>query len=203
MSVHSWNMAEQKWDKIGDVVGAAGGEQNSGKKLHNGKEYDYVFDIEIDEPKCTLKLPYNMTDSPYMAAQQFIHKHDLSQFYLDEIAQHIVKNTGGQSLGTASGGNFDPLTGGTSYHSDAISGGGPAAGGGAGGSYDPFTGNYMVSLKKVSRACLFPLGGPHFRKTTFFVLFQNGGSGPAAYFYSPSFWALREISLKRESEDFS
>jgi hypothetical protein len=33
-----------------------------------------VFDIEIDEPKCTLKLPFNVTDDPYMAAQQFIHK---------------------------------------------------------------------------------------------------------------------------------
>ena len=49
VSVHSWNMAGNKWEKIGDVVGAA--EQNSGKKLYNGKEYDYVFDIEIDEPK--------------------------------------------------------------------------------------------------------------------------------------------------------
>merc|ERR1719189_101361 len=124
VSVHSWSMADGKWTKIGDVVGAAGGEQNSGKKLYNGKEYDYVFDIEIDEPKCTLKLPYNLSDSPYMAAQTFIHKHDLSQFYLDEIAQHIVKNTGGQSIGGGTGGNADPLTGGGSYHSEAISGGG-------------------------------------------------------------------------------
>ena len=136
VSVHSWSMADGKWTKIGDVVGAAGGEQNSGKKLYNGKEYDYVFDIEIDEPKCTLKLPYNLSDSPYMAAQTFIHKHDLSQFYLDEIAQHIVKNTGGQSIGGGTGGNADPLTGGGSYHSEAISGGGAAAG----GAYDPFTG---------------------------------------------------------------
>jgi phospholipase A-2-activating protein len=46
----------------------------SGKKLYQGKEYDYVFDIEIDEPRCTLKLPFNIADDPYMAAQQFIHK---------------------------------------------------------------------------------------------------------------------------------
>lgn len=141
VSVHSWNMAENKWDKIGDVVGAA--EKNSGKKLHNGKEYDFVFDIEIDEPKCTLKLPYNTSDSPYLAAQQFIHKHDLSQFYLDEIAQHIVKNTGGASLGTGTTGNVDPLTGGYSYQSEAVQGGGqPGAGGGGGGggSFDPLTG---------------------------------------------------------------
>jgi len=136
VSVHSWNMAENKWEKIGDVVGAAGGEKNSGKSLYMGKEYDYVFDIEIDEPKSTLKLPYNIGDSPYMAAQQFIHKHDLSQFYLDEIASHIVKNTGGQTLGGGTGGNGDPLTGGSSYHSESISGGQADAG----GSYDPLTG---------------------------------------------------------------
>ena len=135
VSVHSWNMAGNKWEKIGDVVGAA--EQNSGKKLYNGKEYDYVFDIEIDEPKCTLKLPYNKQDSPYLAAQQFIHKHDLSQFYLDEIAQHIVKNTGGSSLGGGAGGNADPLTGGYSYHSEAVQGGAPGLEGVSG---DPLTG---------------------------------------------------------------
>ena len=101
-----------------------------------------MFDIEIDEPKCTLKLPYNTSDSPYLAAQQFIHKHDLSQFYLDEIAQHIVKNTGGASLGAGAAGNADPLTGGYSYQSEAVQGGAGAAGGGGGGggSFDPLTG---------------------------------------------------------------
>jgi len=116
VAVHSWNMADQRWDKIGDVVGAAGGsEATSGKKLHKGKEYDFVFDIEIDVPKMTLKLPYNCTDDPYMAAQKFIHDHDLPQHYLDEIASHISKNTNGQPLGTGCFGNTDPLTGGNSY----------------------------------------------------------------------------------------
>ena len=36
-----------------------------------------------------------------------------SQYYLEEIANHIMKNTGGQTLGVA--GNADPLTGGASY----------------------------------------------------------------------------------------
>jgi len=150
VSVHSWNMAEQKWDKIGDVVGAAGGStETSGKKLYMGKEYDFVFDIEIDEPKATLKLPYNTTDSPFMAAQQFIHKHDLSQYYLEEIAQHIITHSGGQKLGAETGGNVDPLTGGSSYSAGPLQGGGagaPAAGGGAGGGFfDPLTGGGYVS----------------------------------------------------------
>jgi len=142
VSVHSWNMAEQKWDKIGDVVGAAGGTtETSGKKLYMGKEWDYVFDIEIDEPKSTLKLPYNTTDSPYMAAQTFIHKHDLSQYYLEEIAQHIINNTGGQTLGVETGGNVDPLTGGSSYSAGGIQGGGGGGGANTAGAFDPFTGS--------------------------------------------------------------
>ncbi len=28
-----------------------------------------------------------------------LFRHDLSQYYLDEIASHIMKNTGGQTLG--------------------------------------------------------------------------------------------------------
>jgi len=139
VSVHSWNMAEQRWDKIGDVMGAAGGTtETSGKKLYMGKEWDFVFDIEIDEPKSTLKLPYNTSDSPYLAAQTFIHKHDLSQYYLEEIAQHIINSTGGQKLGTDTTGNVDPLTGGTSYSAGAVQGGGGATAVADG--FDPFTG---------------------------------------------------------------
>ena len=131
VSVHGWSMAEQKWEKIGDVVGAAGGSTaSSGKKLYKGKEYDFVFDIEIDEPKCTLKLPYNTADDPYMAAQKFIHDHDMAQNYLDEIATHIQRNTGGAALGTGAFGNTDPLTGGTSYAGGGheVGAGGPPAG---------------------------------------------------------------------------
>lgn len=136
VSIHSWSMAGQKWEKIGDVVGAAGGSQEtSGKKLYKGKEYDYVFDIEIDEPKSTLKLPFNTSDDPYMAAQTFIHSNGLSQYYLEEIATHIMNNTGGKTLGAESGGNVDPMTGGSSYRPGGISGSAP----GGAGSSDPFT----------------------------------------------------------------
>jgi len=131
------------------LLSAGGSTETSGKKLYMGKEYDFVFDIEIDEPKATLKLPYNTTDSPFMAAQQFIHKHDLSQYYLEEIAQHIITHSGGQKLGAETGGNLDPLTGGSSYSAGPLQGGGagaPAAGGGNGGGFfDPLTGGGYVS----------------------------------------------------------
>eukprot|EP00088_Acartia_fossae_P071104 TRINITY_DN9696_c0_g1_i1.p1 TRINITY_DN9696_c0_g1~~TRINITY_DN9696_c0_g1_i1.p1 ORF type:complete len:461 (-),score=109.08 TRINITY_DN9696_c0_g1_i1:204-1397(-) len=88
----------------------------------------------------TLKLPFNVSDDPYMAAQQFIHKHDLSQYYLEEIANHIIKNTNGQVLGLGAGGNGDPFTGGSSYTTGGVSSGSsaPASGGMA---VDPFTGS--------------------------------------------------------------
>ena len=57
---------------------------------------------------------------------------------MDEIASHIVKNTGG-SLGASSGGNSDPLTGGSSYSPGALQGG-EAMGVGGGVAVDPFTG---------------------------------------------------------------
>lgn len=49
-----------KWNSLGDVVGAAGGTQDtSGKSLFEGKEYDYVFTVDISDSAPPLKLPYN------------------------------------------------------------------------------------------------------------------------------------------------
>ena len=48
VTLHSWSTADGKWTKVGDVVGGAGGStEDSGKKLYMGKEYDYVFDIQV------------------------------------------------------------------------------------------------------------------------------------------------------------
>jgi len=34
------------------------------KQLYEGKEYDYVFDVDIAEGAPALKLPYNVTGKP-------------------------------------------------------------------------------------------------------------------------------------------
>jgi phospholipase A-2-activating protein len=49
------------------------------KQLFEGVEYDYVFDIDIGEGMPPLKLPYNVSENPYTAAQQFLYKHELDQ----------------------------------------------------------------------------------------------------------------------------
>ncbi|ODN00533.1 Phospholipase A-2-activating protein [Orchesella cincta] len=136
---YSWSAAEQKWNKIGDVVGASGATQNtSGKVLHEGKEYDYVFTVDLDG-QGTLKLPYNISEDPWFAAQKFIHKNELSQLFLDQVAKFIVDNTKGMQLGTStSTGYADPFTGGNRY----VPGTGAAPGGfSGGGAPDPFTGS--------------------------------------------------------------
>jgi phospholipase A-2-activating protein len=58
VEAHQWDSTSRSWQKIGEVVGGVG----SGKKqFHNGKEYDYVFDIDIGGgPNGMLKLPYNI-----------------------------------------------------------------------------------------------------------------------------------------------
>jgi phospholipase A-2-activating protein len=44
------------WQKIGEVVDAVG---SGRKQLYEGKEYDYVFDVDIKDGAPPLKLPYN------------------------------------------------------------------------------------------------------------------------------------------------
>jgi PFU (PLAA family ubiquitin binding) len=51
-----WDSLGSKWQKIGEVVDAVG---SGRKQLFDGKEYDYVFDVDIQDGVPPLKLPYN------------------------------------------------------------------------------------------------------------------------------------------------
>ncbi len=46
------------WQKIGEVVDAVG---SGRRQLYNGKEYDYVFDVDIQDGAPPLKLPYDIS----------------------------------------------------------------------------------------------------------------------------------------------
>jgi phospholipase A-2-activating protein len=150
VEVYQWESSESRWVKIGVAVGSseAGAGATAKKVTYLGKEYDYVFDIELDDTGAQkLKLPYNLAENPYLTAQEFIHKHELSQYFLDQIAQFIIKNTNSETIGYGSQASsaYDPFTGGNRY----VPGGAPPAtysngssranvvGGGA----DPFTGS--------------------------------------------------------------
>jgi phospholipase A-2-activating protein len=100
------------------------------KQLYEGKEYDYVFDVDIQDG-VVLKLPYNVTgafhpsgcqaydyaeismspDNPYQAALKFLQTNDLPESYIDQVVKFIEQNTAGQQLGAGSSDYVDPFTG--------------------------------------------------------------------------------------------
>jgi phospholipase A-2-activating protein len=121
------------WECVGDVMGAAGGTQEtSGKSLYEGQEYDFVFNVDIEDGKPAIKLPFNRSEDPWMAAQKFIYKHDLPQVYLEQVANFIIQNANLTTIPVQQSDYCDPFTGGGRYvpmtgESSSTSGNGNAA----------------------------------------------------------------------------
>lgn len=115
VEAYQWNMLDQRWMKIGDVVGSAdstaqGQASATGEKiLFEGKYYDYVFNVSLDQG--SLKLPYNVSEDPWYAAQAFIYRHELDQIFLDQIANFIITNTKGMVIDQRASDYADPFTG--------------------------------------------------------------------------------------------
>lgn len=61
-----------------------------------------MFDIDIEEGKPPLKLPYNLTESPWDAARKFLERNKLPMSYYEQVANWISDNTKGASLGQGS-----------------------------------------------------------------------------------------------------
>ncbi|XP_049781944.1 phospholipase A-2-activating protein [Schistocerca cancellata] len=109
---YKWSLEDEEWEKMGEVVGTGNG---AGKELYCGQEYDYVFNIDVEDGKPPLKLPYNLGEDPWVIAQKFIHEHNLSQGYLDQVANFIIRNTQDRNVTTgmaaAAAAASDPFTG--------------------------------------------------------------------------------------------
>jgi phospholipase A-2-activating protein len=121
--VYQWEASSQQWQKIGDVVDAVGSGRS---KLLNGKEYDYVFDVQLDMDTRShsgppLKIGYNTSEDPWFAAQRFLQDNDLSPLYLDQVANFIIESTKGATIGSAQPTVSDPFTGGTRYIPPSVS----------------------------------------------------------------------------------
>lgn len=58
VEAYQWQAANSTWQQIGQVVDAIG---SGRKQLYEGKEYDYVFEVDVSEGMPPLKLPYNVT----------------------------------------------------------------------------------------------------------------------------------------------
>ncbi|CAF1556388.1 unnamed protein product, partial [Didymodactylos carnosus] len=120
VEAYQWNDTDRRWMKIGDVVGSADstsdGQTATGEKImFEGKLYDYVFNVDLGDEHIPLKLPYNATEDPWFAAQNFIYRHELSQMFLDQIANFIVTNTKGMVIDQKAPDFVDPFTGSGRY----------------------------------------------------------------------------------------
>ncbi len=167
---YQWTLGA--WQKIGDVLGGVAQGQ---KQLYQGKEYDFVFDVDVAENAPPLKLPYNRDENPYFAAQRFIDKNELPQAFLEQIVKFIDQNTDGEA-GSGSGAGastyVDPYTGASRYTGSGGGGGGgsstaraptqasaPAAPSGTFNNPDPFTSSRPPPSSSSSAASHQAAGG--------------------------------------------
>lgn len=59
-----------------------------------------------------MKLPYNVSEDPWLTAHNFLQKNELSPMFLDQVANFIIENTKGHVVGPAQpGAGGDPFTG--------------------------------------------------------------------------------------------
>ncbi|CAO1638039.1 unnamed protein product [Parajaminaea phylloscopi] len=105
IEAYQWSMASGQWEKVGEVVGGVGSGQ---KKLFEGKEYDYVFDVDIADDAPPLKLPYNLSENAYAAAQRFLERNELPMSYMEQVVQFIDKNTEALNIGGSQSSYVDP-----------------------------------------------------------------------------------------------
>ncbi|KAI5294798.1 hypothetical protein KEM52_003176 [Ascosphaera acerosa] len=112
VSAYTWAASSQTWVNVGTVVDSVG---SSGRKTeYLGQDYDYVFDVDVEDGKPPLRLPYNLNQNPYQVAQKFVADNELPISYLDQVTQFIINNTQGASLSRTSDPTSQPQPGTTS-----------------------------------------------------------------------------------------
>jgi len=98
--------------------------------MHGGREWDFVFDVDVEDGAPPRKLATNASENPYIAADRFIAAEGLPAYFREQIVQFILTNTGAAQPGAAGAWQDAPITGGGA---DPLTGSGyrPPGGGGA------------------------------------------------------------------------
>ncbi|KAF5272219.1 hypothetical protein FQA39_LY01301 [Lamprigera yunnana] len=131
------------WEKIGDVLGSA--DPNAGSKTtFEGKPYDFVFTVDVEEGKPPLKLPYNKGDDPYIAAHKFLERNMLPAVYLDQVVNFILTNSADATSAPVNSNFVDPFTGGSRYTPSVST----STSNNAGIGLDPGSGSFSTSSKQ-------------------------------------------------------
>lgn len=53
--------------------------------FHKGREWDYVFDVDVADGAPMLKLCMNNGDNPHLVAERFLIENRLPTNYLDQV----------------------------------------------------------------------------------------------------------------------
>lgn len=97
ISAYTWSGVSGSWNIVGTVVDSVG--SNGQKEVYNDKEYDFVFNVDMEDGKPPLKLPYNLSQNPYDVAADFIKRNEAPITYLDQVANFIIENTRPTTIG--------------------------------------------------------------------------------------------------------
>jgi hypothetical protein len=66
------------------AAAAAAGSISGGRKWHLGREWDHVFDVEMDSG-AKLKLALDVGENPYIVADRFLEQHDLPAEFKEQV----------------------------------------------------------------------------------------------------------------------
>jgi hypothetical protein len=69
---HNGVMDRGAWDKVGSVVGGPEDDDTVGvpSKWHNGRQYDFLVDVDFEDGVPPKKLAFDRTDNPYDVAER-------------------------------------------------------------------------------------------------------------------------------------
>ncbi|GAA6021795.1 hypothetical protein JCM11491_003878 [Sporobolomyces phaffii] len=89
------------WENLGQVVDrpepsaavADADEAVRGKNEFQGKESDFVFQIDVSDDSPPIPFPYNLGDDLYELAKGFVDENRLPASYLDQIVEFVRSNT--------------------------------------------------------------------------------------------------------------
>ncbi|KAF7329297.1 Phospholipase A-2-activating protein [Mycena kentingensis (nom. inval.)] len=110
--VYQWDGSEGQL--LGERAEAPANTGAKSKVHYEGKEYDYVWSVAIEDGEPALRLPYNVS------AVDFLERNGLPLNHVNTVVELIYQNTAGETLGGGGGEDFgDPFTGASRYRSSA------------------------------------------------------------------------------------
>lgn len=62
------------------------GSLTSSRRWYTGREWDHVFDVEMDSGM-KLKLACDDGENPYLVADRFLEQHDLPQEFKEQVVK--------------------------------------------------------------------------------------------------------------------